>query len=274
MASYDRLAHLMADHNDLLILRTFSSLNIKNLLYYQAELANLECELREIETEDRSYRSSPRQEYGASWKKLSAGSEEHSFASSASPVQNARDALQWQLFCRIRAVLREYNEALIQHTQVRTLLQKARPDHLVTLRKWLERPGYGSSFLRGKVESVWDAEKGFEDFASFINQQTTSVGLTSHLAKFLLHVRRSWTRGEKGSTHIYTIGEEAQERIANGIMTVVSSIFPVLPIVILFFIKRLLVRLVFILVFTTVFAATLVFGMRMEADKTLAITTA
>ncbi len=166
------------------------------------------------------------------------------------------------------------DEALIQHIEVRALSKKARPDHLVTLRKWLERPGYGNSFLRGKVESVWDAEKGFEDFASFINQRTTSIGLTSYLAKFLLHVRRAWMGGENSSTHIYDIGEDAQQRIANGIMTVVSSIFPVLPIVILFFIKRLLVRLIFILVFTTVFAATLVFGMRIEADKTLAITTA
>jgi hypothetical protein len=110
MASYDRLSHLMADHNDLLILRTFSSLNIKNLLYYQAELANLECELREIESEDQSCRSSPRQEYAASWKILSAGPEVHSFALSTSPVRNVRDALQWQLFRRIRAVRREYSK--------------------------------------------------------------------------------------------------------------------------------------------------------------------
>jgi hypothetical protein len=166
------------------------------------------------------------------------------------------------------------DEAFIQHAQVRALSQKACSDHLVTLRKWLERPSYGSSFLRGRVESVWDAEKGFEDFASFVDQRTATTGLTSYLAKFLLHVRRSWMKGGKASNHIYTMGEDAQQRIAKGIMTVVSSIFPVLPIVILFFIKRLLVRLVFILVFTTVFATTLVFGMRMEPDKTLATTTA
>jgi hypothetical protein len=57
-------------------------------------------------------------------------------------------------------------------------------------------------------------------------------------------------------------------------MTVVSSVFPVLPIVILFFIDRLLVRLGLILLFTAVFAGVLVFGMRLEPDKTLAITTA
>lgn len=57
-------------------------------------------------------------------------------------------------------------------------------------------------------------------------------------------------------------------------MTVVSSVFPVLPIVILFFVKRLLVRLALILVFIAIFAGVLVFGMRLEPDKTLAITTA
>lgn len=110
MANYDDLSCLMARQNDLLILRTFSSLNVKNLLYYQAELANLENELREIESEDQWCGVSPRQEYGASWKKLSVGPEVHSFALPTSPVRNPRDALQWHLFCRIRVVLQEYSK--------------------------------------------------------------------------------------------------------------------------------------------------------------------
>lgn len=168
------------------------------------------------------------------------------------------------------------DEALVQLAQIRALSQKARSGHLDTLRKWLERPGYGGSFLRGKVESVWDAEKGFEDFASFTDQQRLTPNLTSYLAALLLHIRREWSqwRCKKGSNHIYTIGENTHQHLTNGMMTVISSILPVLPIVILFFIKRLLIRLIFILVFTNVFAATLVFGLRIGPDQTLAITTA
>lgn len=172
------------------------------------------------------------------------------------------------------------DEALIQRAQIRTLLQTARSDHLRTLRKWLERPGYGGSFLRGKVESVWDAEKGFKDFASFPDGQILPPRLTSYLAALLLHLSRAWSEWnrEKGSNgdsnHIYTMGKNTHKHLANGIMTVISSILPVLPMVILFFIKRLLIRLILILVFTNVFAATLVFGMRIGPDQTLAITTA
>jgi hypothetical protein len=49
---------------------------------------------------------------------------------------------------------------------------------------------------------------------------------------------------------------------------------PILPIVILFFVQQLIVRLGLILVVTAVFAAVLVFGMNMNSDKVLAITIA
>ena len=90
----------------------------------------------------------------------------------------------------------------------------------------------------------------------------------------MLHVRRRFGRHKQPPDHVYSLPEVSQAFIANGIMTVSSSVFPVLPIVILFFINRLLVRLGLILVFTAIFAAILVFGMRLDPDKVLAITTA
>lgn len=66
----------------------------------------------------------------------------------------------------------------------------------------------------------------------------------------------------------------SQDRVTNGLVTVISSICPVLPIVILFFIHDLLVRLGMILLFTAIFASILVFGMQMRSDKVLAVTTA
>jgi len=62
--------------------------------------------------------------------------------------------------------------------------------------------------------------------------------------------------------------------LAQGISVVISSILPVLPIVVLFFIKSLLVRIGLILVFTAVFAAVLVFGLKLGPEKVLTITTA
>ena len=52
MTPYSGPAALMATYPETIILRTFSELNKKNLLYYQAEVVSLERELQEIEEED------------------------------------------------------------------------------------------------------------------------------------------------------------------------------------------------------------------------------
>ena len=172
------------------------------------------------------------------------------------------------------ALTEKADEALTQYARVTKTLTKASSDDLLNLRKWLERPGYGNSFLKGSVEGVWDADKGFEDLCSFKQPRSADTILTYFLARAILHLRRRLARSRPSVGHIYTLDDTTQEWIASGIMTVVSSVFPVLPIVILFFIDRLLVRLGLILLFTAVFAGVLVFGMRLEPDKTLAITTA
>jgi hypothetical protein len=54
-----------------------------------------------------------------------------------------------------------------QYAKLSTILSKSPTKDLRSLRKWLERGGYGDNFLRGKVESVWDEDKGFDDLCSF-----------------------------------------------------------------------------------------------------------
>lgn len=142
------------------------------------------------------------------------------------------------------------------------------------LQSWLSRPEYGGSFLRGTVEGVWDAEKGSDDFATFDAMQTSKNGFTAQFALVLLYLQRCISHRKKPADHVYSLADSSQRWMANGIMTVTSSVFPVVPIVILFFVERLLVRLGLILVFTAVFSAVLVFSMRIEPDKVLAITTA
>ena len=54
MADYDRLTCMIANHGEAAIFRRFDTLNIKGLLYMQAELVHLEAELRQIELDERS----------------------------------------------------------------------------------------------------------------------------------------------------------------------------------------------------------------------------
>jgi hypothetical protein len=93
------------------------------------------------------------------------------------------------------------------------------------------------------------------------------------LSGWLVRVKRYLTAAKKPKYHIYCLEDSSRAGIANGVATVISSVFPVLPVVILFFVPRLIVRLVLI-VFTVGFAAVLVFGMNVNSEKVLAITTA
>lgn len=143
--------------------------------------------------------------------------------------------------------------------------------NLDCLRDWLDRDGYGNMFLLGTTEGVWDKEKSFNDFSTFHN---ASDGITESLSGFLLRCKRYLTSANQPQYHIYSLEDSSRVKAANGVITVVSSILPVLPLMVLFWIQHLFVRIGLILVFTVVFAALLVFGMHMDSDKVLAVTTA
>lgn len=114
MGNYSQLSRLMSDHPELLILRKYTDLNVKNLLYYQAELAHLELELQEVESEDRDSGSPPRNGFATSWKTLSTKSGCASLVATDARSREPREDLQWQIFCRIRSVLKDYSKPFLQ----------------------------------------------------------------------------------------------------------------------------------------------------------------
>jgi hypothetical protein len=110
MGSYSRLSSFMTEEPETYVFRTFNKLNVKNILYYQAELAHLEQELEEIEHADATCGISPRQDYARRWKKLQAGIE----LSDLDQQPNTQGAeLQWQTFKKIRRVLEKYSKCLL-----------------------------------------------------------------------------------------------------------------------------------------------------------------
>jgi hypothetical protein len=136
------------------------------------------------------------------------------------------------------------------------------------------RKDYGDSFLAGKTEDMWDIEKGFGDHTTTTSPGDRYGGLTYCVSTLLVYLRRLAGSGDQPRDRVYGLTSSSQDRVTNGLVTVISSICPVLPIVILFFIHDLLVRLGMILVFTAIFASILVFGLQVRSDKVLAVTTA
>lgn len=112
MGTYTKLAHLMATYPEVMILRKFSQLNAKNLLYYEAELATLEHELGAIELEDQHCEEMPRRDYATSWAAMAASGDgvNDSTTIRGERMMNQRDKLQWQTFLKIREQLCKYSE--------------------------------------------------------------------------------------------------------------------------------------------------------------------
>jgi hypothetical protein len=105
---YTLLAYLMTKYSELAIFRSFSDLNVKNLLYYQAELIELENELKLNQSErgnqgiqgiEKELLEGCPNLLDCDWKSLKMATSEDGEKS------------QWELFQEIRVKLKEYSKS-------------------------------------------------------------------------------------------------------------------------------------------------------------------
>jgi hypothetical protein len=97
---YAKVAGLISNFPELANFRRFQTLNIQNLLYMQAEITHLECDLKELATED--LRSGKNLDHHYDWWSLAHDESE-----------SARQ--QWQLIQEIRSKLEKYSEHADPH---------------------------------------------------------------------------------------------------------------------------------------------------------------
>ncbi len=119
---YPLLAQTMADHPAMMMFRKFSRLNIKSLLYYQAELARLDQQLLTFEKVDWKRWQEAQNELHIDFWTLTQScldandrqpyqspesAASGSTGTSSAPVLGGFST-QWEVMCRIRVVLEEY----------------------------------------------------------------------------------------------------------------------------------------------------------------------
>lgn len=92
MGNYTKLAALIGAHQEMALFRQFAALNVKNLLYMQAELVHLEAELENIAREDRQCGHGEKESYEASVFNLKGS-----------------NGAQWRKALEIRNMLKEYS---------------------------------------------------------------------------------------------------------------------------------------------------------------------
>lgn len=132
---------------------------------------------------------------------------------------------------------------------------------------WLRDTEHGRSFLKGTSYDLWGPSIDPGDLLTF----EANDSLSAILGRIWLSIR---ARISRNPADVYRVDSSEAGGLGQSISVVISSLFPVLPILVFYFVKPLIVRIGLILAFTAVFAIVLVFGLKMSPEKVLAITTA
>ncbi|KAF2475953.1 uncharacterized protein BDR25DRAFT_253591 [Lindgomyces ingoldianus] len=137
---YPGLAKFMGPHFDsgMGLFKRFADLNARNLLYMQAELVNLELELNVLTHDDHTSRDPTRETYEKSvWN-----------------MAHSPDSAQWKKVLEIRQKVKDYNDALLQQSQL-CKLNKANDYDVGILLHWLLHAEGGNGFLEGFEARPW-----------------------------------------------------------------------------------------------------------------------
>jgi hypothetical protein len=233
MEGYARLGDRSGRRAELLIHRRFAAIQAQNILYLQAEIHELESDLREIEQENaKATPGNPRSQYARNWHRLST----------------ARDAdrAQWNTFCLLREKLKEYNKALIDQALLDRYYQPPKEHDLDILKHCLTHPSY-PDYLLGKDSTIWEDKELRHDLIT-LGTNSTADGLTEWIAGNVVKPFHQLLGGRilKPSAEFEDMtdySEQAITRLASLVATVISSVFPIVGVIILYFVKDLLARI-------------------------------
>ncbi|TKA82585.1 hypothetical protein B0A55_01189 [Friedmanniomyces simplex] len=245
---YPKLATFLGGHEGYAIYKRFASLNARNLLYHQAKLVYLEHELYEMEqgfANQKHLHYNVRHIFGAE-----AGTDGYILQKKYEEVSRALDKYNTLLLEQYQLHrLPKPDSTFVESIYNFTLSEKAeKPD-------WLEHP-------ENTIYAVWDDDRKpiQQDLVTlnpeFGNQDPFTRFFTT---TFMDWWHRVWSRFRPadGDLGEYVYSERAMSRYMGAITMVVASALPTLSIVVLYFIQTELWRLVFIVLFSGVFAAAL-----------------
>ncbi|KAH8675104.1 hypothetical protein BGZ61DRAFT_555030 [Ilyonectria robusta] len=246
---YPRLANLMAREKDVAIFRRFDSLNILSLLALQAEIVQLEVELRITTRADDDIVHSA---------STAQGDQAVSPSHYAGNFRLSRDSNshQFQLLEKIRGKLREYISQL-NH------IGSPVGSQLEMLKDWLRDQNLGHPFLEDHEIETWsDADK--RQYMCLQPTATEDDSFSRFVSNVLLRAYHHFVgdRLNTGET-VDEISRHASysrsvvSRISNFGTTILACIIPVLTIFVLNILPSTNTRILVTLGFTVLFATVL-----------------
>lgn len=160
----------MSNHDEFAIFRRFRNLNMKNLLYLQAEIAHLEEELSEVA--DRDSLDPECQFHGRDWWSLAQG-------------EDGSNQEQWHKVLQLREKLDIYNDAVLKQARLARLDSPSQYE-LRFLRTWLARPRMGNFPLLGLDRKTWNKE--YEDDLLALRAQLRGDAFSSWFTETLVPI--------------------------------------------------------------------------------------
>lgn len=164
----------------------------------------------------------------------------------------------------IREKLKEYNELLTQQALLAQSYRKPRSYDLDILRTCLKSTTL-PDYLLGLDSTIWEDATLAEDLISLQpSDQDADDRFTRWISTYLVgpfhhlvgrHVKS--TSPDFGDRNLTDYSDRAIVKLSSLIATVVSSVFPIVGVIILFFVKNLLVRIGIIAGLTAVFSLAL-----------------
>ncbi|KAL4894553.1 hypothetical protein BDV59DRAFT_12675 [Aspergillus ambiguus] len=265
---YDKLAALLSSDPGVQCFRRFTALNVKNLLYYQAQIANLNDELNDIIDDDKSLSSEyeEKKKYPFSVYHLEQSLKHHT-----------SDSFQWEKFLELRELLAKYNQALLQQAQ---LMRFRAPEslELAALRDWLTDKEVGGLFFELQAEKdIW-SEANREDLITICRKQDGVDHFTRWIYNRLYWFHKKWGYRSKKRYDVemgmWKYNDERIKSFTYAISILVSGLLPPSSILVLYFVKDTTARLVVILIYNVIFSLMLGFLVKAKRVEIFAASTA
>ncbi|KAI0184977.1 hypothetical protein EV127DRAFT_515707 [Xylaria flabelliformis] len=256
---YTRLAEYMGQQPQLAIFRRFGTLTNANLLYLQAEITDLEHQLKFVQKQDSQSNDDARQEYFRSWYRLS----ESANLDAGSPERE-----QYELVMKLRELMAQYHQALYFHKESLAL----RTPHikiLEDLREWIRRPTMGFIHILSKDWRTWEhcEETDLITFENSMMDRFTSLVTYTIIDVYHSLIGRHIHRAREGATslplnyrdhrHTVTYTHRSIARFTQAFTVLIACTLPIAAIVVLYNVHDMATRLGIIAALTGLFSTSM-----------------
>ncbi|CAO2647111.1 Nn.00g080330.m01.CDS01 [Neocucurbitaria sp. VM-36] len=251
VVGYPKLAAKIEIQPEVAILRRFGALGAQNLLYFQAELTDLERKVREQQVSDHNSTKGSKSSYAKNWFDLSDS-------------ENDGDTKQLELVMKIRETIKEY-----------------RTWDLHYLQDYLHAPEMGPLALTGGDSTIWGSKTDRKSHASDLialrpraKKDAFSMWAAENTIFNLL--KCGCTRFMKPSRVHGVVGYEDSTiyRITYWITSVLASLIPIASIVVLYRVQSMPARLAIIAAFNVLVSICLMGFANAKRAEVFAITAA